>query len=501
MSEEKQIIVEQESSYRSIFKATSLFGGLQAYQILIGVIKTKLVSILLGPAGVGIDGLYKSAIDLIQQVAGMGLSSSAVRNVSEAYGTGKQEKVNRVVTAFRQLVWITGLLGMVAVILLSPVLSKISFGDDTHIYGFIIISITLLFTQLSSGQKVILQGTRKLKYLAKSTALGVTIGLFISIPLYYFFDIDGIVPVIVIVSLISLLISTYYSRKVPIEKVTMSSKDVIREGRTMLTLGVAMCLTHVFASLISYALRGFIRAQGGVEDVGIFTAGYQLMNQYTGLVFTAMITDFYPRLSAVNEDNSKCRELINKQAELGLLILAPMMCFCIVFISFVIILLFSEKFLPVNDYIIWCAVGIFFKMASFAIGYILLAKAESKLFLITETISSIVTFGLSILGFLFYGLAGLGFATAIGFLFYMVMIYIIARKRYDFEYSSSFIKLFAIQFVLILLCVVCVYSLSDFWKYILGSIIVIVSLALSLKELNKRMDISSLIKSKIKKDR
>lgn len=501
MAEETQSVQTEKdsSSYRSIFKATSLFGGLQAYQIVINVIKTKLVAILLGPAGVGISGLYTSATDLIQQITSMGLSSSAVRNVSEAYGTGNHERVSRVVTAFRKLVWITGLLGMIAVLVLSPVLSKTSFGDSAHVVGFMIISVTLLLSQLSSGQRVILQGTRKLKYLAKSTAIGVTIGLFLSIPLFYFFGINGIVPNIVIGYVTTLLLTTYFSRKVSIENVPMTTREVFLEGKSMLTMGIAMSLTHVFASLISYALRGFIRAQGGVEDVGIFTAGYQLMNQYTGLVFTAMITDFYPRLSAVNTDNEKCRDMVNKQAEVGLLILAPMMAVCIIFISVVVRLLFSEAFLAVNDYIIWCAVGILFKMASFAIGYILLAKAESKLFLITETISSAVTFCLNILGYYFFGLIGLGIASALGFLFYMLMIYFIAKKRYEFRYSSSFVKMFCQEFLVILLCVACVYLLPMLYRYIVGSVLIAFTLYMSFRELNKRMNLTSFVKSKIKK--
>ena len=489
----------EASSYRSIFKATSLFGGLQAYQIAINIIKTKLVAILLGPAGVGISGLYTSATDLIQQITGMGLSSSAVRNVSEAYGTGNHERVSRVVSAFRKLVWITGLLGVITVVLLSPVLSKTSFGDSAHIWGFVIISITLLFTQLSYGQKVILQGTRKLKHLAKATAIGVTIGLFVSIPLYYFFGVNGIVPNIVISSLTTLLLTWHFSKKVPVESVSMTSKEVFQEGRSMLTMGIAMSLTHVFASLISYALRGFIRAQGGVEDVGIFTAGYQLMNQYTGLVFTAMITDFYPRLSAVNADNVKCREMVNKQAEVGLLILAPMMAVCIIFISVVVRILFSEAFLAVSDYIIWCAVGILFKMASFTIGYILLAKAESKLFLITETISSAVTFALNILGYYLYGLIGLGVAAALGFVSYMVMIYIIARKRYDFEYSASFIKMFCQELLIVILCAACVYLLPTVYRYVIGSLLIVFTLYISFRELNKKMNLTGFVKSKIRK--
>ena len=356
--------IDHKSAYRSIFKATSLFGGVQLYKIIIELIKSKFVAILLGPMGVGISGLYNSGLSLVQQLTSFGLSSSAVRNVSEAYGTGDQNRVNTVVTALRRLVWITGILGMLAVMVFSPLLSKTSFGDNAHIIGFILISVTLLFSQISAGQQVILQGTRKLKYLAKSSAIGVTIGLFISIPLYYFFGINGIIPNIIIGSITALLLTWYFSRKVRVEKVPLTSKQVFSEGRTMLVMGVAMSLTAILSSASAFALRGFIRSLDGVEAVGLFSLGFTLTNQYTGLVFSAMSTDFYPRLSAVNSDNNKCTELVNRQNEIGTLIIAPMLATLIVFVPIVIKILASDKFLPVTDYMVWASWGVFFKMTS-----------------------------------------------------------------------------------------------------------------------------------------
>ena len=123
--------VGDTSSYRSIFKATSLFGGVQVFQILVSIIKSKFVAILLGPAGVGIQGLFVSGTTFVQSLTAMGLSSSAVRDVAEAYGTHDNYRVGRTVTALRKLVWFTGLLGMLCVILFSPILSKYAFGNKS----------------------------------------------------------------------------------------------------------------------------------------------------------------------------------------------------------------------------------------------------------------------------------------------------------------------------------------------------------------------------------
>ncbi|NSW94260.1 MAG: oligosaccharide flippase family protein, partial [Bacteroidales bacterium] len=122
-------MTEDQKSYRQIFKATTLFGGVQVFNIIIGIIRSKFIAVLLGPEGMGISGLLTSTTGFISGLTGFGLGTSAVKNISEANATGNRERISVVVTVFRRLVWITGLLGMVVTIILSPWLSKITFGN------------------------------------------------------------------------------------------------------------------------------------------------------------------------------------------------------------------------------------------------------------------------------------------------------------------------------------------------------------------------------------
>ena len=487
----------EQKSYRGIFKATSLFGGVQVYQILIEIIKSKFIAVLLGPLGVGVQGLYQSGISLIQQLTSFGLSSSAVRNVAEANSKSDSQSVARVVCALRRLVYITGLLGMIFVIVFSPLLSKTSFGDNAHIVGFVIISITLLLNQISNGQKVILQGTRRLKYLAKSSAIGVTVGLIFAVPIYYFWGVKGIVPNIVLTAITSLVLTYYYSRKVPVDKCSLSAKETFSIGKSMLIMGVAMSLSQLFTTASAYALRGCIRLWGGVEEVGLFTAGFTLMTQYTGLVFAAMSTDYYPRLASVNNDNNKCKVLMNQQCEIGLLIIAPLLVFCTIFIPFIVIILYSDEFISIERYVIWCSVGMMFKMASWAISYVFIAKAESKIFMINEFSVGVYSLLLSLLGYKLGGLQGLGIAFAISYFLYMLQVVLIARRRYSFKYSKGMINVFSTQMILVLLSVCCVIFLSSLWKYIIGSCLLVLSALYSFRELDKRIGIKNYINSKL----
>ena len=491
---------ETKSDYRSIFKATSLFGGVKVFTILISIVRSKIVAILIGTTGVGIVGLFTSGTSLIQSITQLGLSQSAVRDVSEANGSGDQARVNRIVTVLRKLVWFTGLLGMLCVMAFSPLLSKTSFGNYGYTLSFIFLSVILLFNQLSGGQNVILQGTRRLKYLARASVWGSLLGLVICVPLYYWLGVKGIVPNLILGAFTTMLLSWYYSRKVPYEPVKVTFKEVIHEGAQMLKMGIAMSVSGILVALSAYILRSFINRQGGIDEVGLFQAGFAIMTTYVGLVFSAMGTDYYPRLSAVNKDNEKCKVIMNQQGEVGILILAPLILACIVFVPWIVRILYSEKFLGANDYIIWAACGMLFKMASWAISFIFIAKGESKLFMINETAVNVYSLGFQILGYWLLGLKGIGIGYALTFLCYFLQVYIISHKRYGFSFSSDFNKVFLLQLLLLAVCVTLIVILKVVWmKYVFGTLIIGISAWISLSGLEKRMGLLSSLKTRMKK--
>lgn len=486
-----------KNSYRSIFKATSLFGGVQVYQILIGIIKSKFIAILLGPAGMGIQGLYQSTLDVIKSLTAFGLEQSAVRDISEANGGKDAERIGKTVATVRRLVWITGSLGLVAALVLSPLLSQWTFGNGDYTWGFVILSSTLLLNQLCAGQKVLLQGMRRLKDLAKASAIGSTVGLLVSIPLYYWIGVKGIVPTMVLVSIAALLLSWFYSRRVSIEKVEVTTKEALRSGTSMLKMGLAMSVSGILATISAYILRWFIRQQGGIDEVGLFTAGLLITNTYVGMVFSAMGTDYYPRLASVNKDNKLCEQVINQQGEVAILIISPIIVSCVIFMPFIIRIIYSIDFLPASNYILFAVSGMIFKAASWTISYSFLAKAESKLYIINETISNVYCIINNVLGYYIGGLTGLGVSFIINYLLYLFQVAFIAKKRYGISFSMVFYRLFFTQLSVISLSVLLIILWESRLVYIPLSILLLFSSIYSIKELNKRIDIMRVVTTRI----
>ena len=187
-------MIQEKSSYRQIIKATSLFGGVQIFSIIISIIRSKFVALFLGPNGMGILGLFMSSISLVSNLTNFGLQTSAVRDIADTMGSKNLKKVAVRILILKRLVWLTGLLGSTLTILFSSYLSEITFGNKDYKSAFIWLSVTLLINQLNVGQIVVFQSLRKLKLYAKSSVFGSFFSLLIIIPIYYYFGERGIVP-------------------------------------------------------------------------------------------------------------------------------------------------------------------------------------------------------------------------------------------------------------------------------------------------------------------
>lgn len=486
-------------SYRQIAKATAIFGGVKIFQIIISIIRSKIIAVLLGPTGMGISGLLTSTINLIGTVSNLGLGTSSVKNVAEANATGNNVRISMIIIILRKWVWITGTLGTLFTLVFSPWLSLLTFGNRDYTIAFVWISVSLLFNQLSNGQMVVLQGMRKLQYLAKANLTGSILGLVLTLPLYYFWGIEGIVPAIIVTSIISLARSWYYARKVPIERIRVSRARTIIEGKKMLIMGFMLSLSSLISLGASYIIRIYISNTGGIAQVGLYTAGFAIINTYVGLIFTAMATDYYPRLSALAHSNELSKQLINQQSEISVLILAPIISVFIVFIQWIVVLLYSSKFAAINEMIHWAALGMLFKAASWSIGFLFLAKGHSKLFFWSELIANIYILVFNLLGYKILGLTGLGVSFLFSYILYLVQVYVIGHHKYLFSFNIEFLRIFIIQLLLAISCMLSFYFITSPFNYLVGSLIVAISILYSLKELNARINLSSKIMKILKK--
>lgn len=418
--------------YRLITKAAALFGGVQVTSILCSVVRTKLIAVWLGSTGVGIIGLYNTAIETVMALTGLGIRSSSVREISEANASDNPQKLSQVVTVVKRWSWFVGLLGAAVMISLAPLLSRWTFGDDKHIWGFVWLSCTLLFNALLSGEQAILQGTRQLRKLAKCSVYGAIAALVTTVPLYYFGGIDGIVPALIVYVAVTYLVTLLYRNK-DVPTARLSVRQTARSGKEMVVLGIFMTVSSFITTLFSYIFSAYLNYKSGESTVGYYQAGFTLMNKYVGLIFAAMAMEYYPRLAGISHDTPLMSRYVGQQNEMMQLMLLPIIALFIVLHPLIVRLLYTAEFYTINDYLLLAIQGIPYKAISWSIGFVLLAKGDGKLYFITELLSDSITFVLNIIGYEYWGLQGVGASYTIGFILYLVIIYVACRHKYGIE--------------------------------------------------------------------
>lgn len=480
---------EQKSSYRQVMKATSIFGGVQAFNILIGLVRTKFASVFLGPAGYGINSLLSSPLGIIGSFTGLGIGFSAIRNISESYAKGDLETFSRTVITFRRWVWVTGLLGMLITLAAAPYLSYISFGHYDYTWAFMVLSITFLINAISGGQGAVLYGTRRIKDTAKSATIGGILGIFTAIPLYYLYGIGGIVPAILAASCTSLLLSWYFSRRVQVKKINVSYRETFFSGLSFVKVGFMMMLSGIMGSTVAYGLTIFISHIGGESQVGLYNSAWSITERFVGMVFAAMAADYYPRLSAVNDDNEKVSTTVNQQAEIGILILGPIMLLYLLTLPVIIPILQTREFLAIIPLSQWVIMGMLIKVLGWAMGFIALAKGKSGLFFKLELFSTAIQTINMMIAYYLWGLEGAGIAFVFTYLVYVSYIYIFYRIKIQLTCSRELLKVFMVLQGLCVCAFFAIRFLPLLWGNIAVSIMFIGSVIFSLIELNKRMDL------------
>lgn len=486
------------SNYRSIAKANAIFGGVQVYAILTGMVRSKIVAVLLGAEGMGIMGLFQSTIDLVKRCTDCGIQTSAVRDVSIAHSSNDSVQISKTYSVISRFVWLTGLLGTFVTFCFAESLSMMTFSSYDYTNSFRILSIVLLISQLTVSNQVMLQGMRKIKALAMNRIVGGTMGLILVIPLYYLWRLEAIVPAIILTYIISYIVSLYSFSKQHVNKTHVPFKGVFRQGKQMIVLGFMLSLTSFMDSLQTYLVKTYISRCGDVAEVGFYNAGFSIVLTYTGLVFSSIATDYYPRLTAVCEDKEKRNDVINDQMEIMLLALLPMIVFFLMFAKILIPLFFTQEFLIIKTMSSLIAVGIVLRAISWCPGFLYVAKGDSKLYLIIYVATFLTTTALYLVFYHLWGLDGIGVAfigtyvicstSAIlitGYFYH----YMIRRKTWllmvvTISLTSVAFGLSCIQSVYSWLLMACLLGYSCFFSY---------------KGLNERLELKAFIRNKFVK--
>ena len=489
---------KSRGEYRGVFKATAILGSVQLFNILIAVVRNKCISILLGPVGMGIMGLLTSATGTIAGFTNLGITYSAIKNIASAYEKGDYTTLGKVLYVLQRCIWITGLLGAIICLLLCRQLSQWTFGNTDFTISFALLSISLFLTQLTNGNLLILKGCRNINYYAKANVLGNFLSLFITVPLYFWLGIDAIVPALILFSISTFLCAYFYRSRLRLVEIKTERGEFEEISKDILIAGIAFSAADFFPLMASFYIRTFISNNGGLTDVGFFSAGFAILNGYVGMIFTAMSTDYIPRLSAVSDDDHQLELVINQQIEMSILLLFPLIVLFVIFGKLVTLILYSSQFYPMIEMIYWGGLGMLFKVPNWCFGCFLIPKRESKAYFCFSILSALFYLGMNMLLYRMWGVKGLGISFLLSHIFDASVSYWYINRKYQINYKvRTILELLGMGAVIVAVIIFQSSQLVTWIIYTLDFCVCMLAGLYSYNRLNSLMDLTPFIKSKL----
>jgi PST family polysaccharide transporter len=429
---------------RRVLKVTGLFSGVQTITILCSIIRTKLVAILLGPTGIGLFGIYNSVIDTISSISQVGTGAGEVR----AIAMSPRKNLPRLIAIMRRWSLALGLLGSMVMLCLSPYFSQWSFGDYDHIIPFVLLSGGILLNTLSNNEGAIFQGLKHYTKLAKSTVTGAVIGLMITVPMFFYWGMASIIPAILTYIIIAWICRGLYRERIEKPDSKIGLKETLITGKEFVILGIFITVSQFAANAVSYIFMSYLNRVGGIEIAGFYQAGFTLVNRYIGLVLGAIGTEYFPRIAEVSNSSRRLSVFLAHEIAILMLMIFPIITLFLATDELIIHLLYDGKFLVMLPFITWAIIGTVFRTWSWCYGFIILAKGDGIMFLITELISAFIAVALNIFFYDWRGIAGLGYAYTIWYVLYLIEVLIVCRWRYGIAFNRNSFVLSLTVFVI-----------------------------------------------------
>ncbi len=427
-------------SYKNILKATSLFGGVHGLTIVLNLIRTKIAAELLGPAGTGLNSIYNETRELIHSTTNLGLDASGIRNISKSYESWRNAKTKEEkaicqtemlseISLLRSWVILLATLGTFLCMLLAEPLSFFTFDDLNHTWGYVLLSPAIGFSTMVCGELTILKATRRIKLVAFISVMFVLLGILISLPLYYYLGIDGVLPALIVLFAAETLfiISFSYRRYKP---VFCFQRDSLKKGLPILKLGIAFALSGMFTHGTQLAIRSFFNQLGGLEMVGLYGAGYSMMIYVSGIAFASLDSDYFPRLAGIFNNLAERRATVNRQIKVTGLLSLVSVAVCIPLLPYIIPILTTDEFLPVVPMTQIAMVSLVFRAIYLPYSFLNLAAGASKLFLVLELTSNIIILLCVLPGYYYGGLTGAGFGLLVAQIIDTIISFIVAKVKY-----------------------------------------------------------------------
>ena len=391
-----------------------------------GLVSVKVVATIIGPAGVALVGQLNNFSTIALSLASGGINSGVTKYVAE-YKSDDSVVKQYIATAFK-IVTVCSLAVGLFLLLGCRFFSNLTMLTPRYWYVFAILGFTIIFYGLNNLLVSIVNGYKQFNKYVKVNIVGSVFGVAYTVCFVLLWGLPGALisgvtfqSLMIVVSVLMLRKLKWLNKEFFIGKFrkTIASK-YFKFSLMTLTSAMTVPVTQML-------LRGYVMAEISEVEAGWGEAMNRISNMYLMVITSSFSVYYLPRLSEIH-DRSELRHEIFKSYK----VIVPMLLvgFFLVYVLrfFIVRVLYTPDFLPMTRLFVWQMAGDFFKICSWLLAYLMVAKAMSKLFISTEIISSVVYLALGLLFVKLNGIVGLTQGYLVNYILYTLVMFLAFRK-------------------------------------------------------------------------
>jgi len=412
---------------KELFKVTSLNTISVIFKIGIGLVTSKLLAIFVGPSGMALVGNFRNFISSLESIATLGFQNGIVNYIAQSREDNL--KLNKIISTVFTSLFMVSLLLSSGLFLFSEYLCVQIFGTNPN-FGIVFkcLALALPWYATSIFLLSVINGLGHYKRVIQINIIGNAVGLFVSIiMIIYFKTLGAILSIVISPSLMFFITYFFINREINFFKAIHLNQFDFKIIKKLSSFSLMALVSSVIGPMVFLAVRKYVIHIVGLEQAGYWETITRISSYYLMFITTILSIYFLPKLT-VATSNQQTKSIFWSFYRY-LLPLFSIGIIILYFLRFYIIkTLFTVEFLPVTGLFFWQLIGDFLKVASLILGYNLLAKKMTVVFIVTELFSLSITYFLSLYLVTIFGVEGVVIAHAFTYLVYLIVLSMVFRK-------------------------------------------------------------------------
>lgn len=371
-------------------------------------------------------GQFQNSISILGMLATCAIASGVIKYLSTY--REDPEKQQQVITTALNIVIICSVAVSLFVIPASVYLSKAAFHTSEYWSVYVLYGVFLCLISLNSLSSAFLNGFKEIRRLTIVNVISALFNILFTVSFAYALGVKGVLMASIFVGICVFGINAYFIKKINGFKWRPDFKRWNVKMSKMLLAFTLMGLISGFAApAMQLLVRDRIINKFSTIDAGCWQAVTRISDFYLAFITTVLGVYYLPRLSEINTKEELRKEIVN-----GYKIILPMVGLLAFAIwlgkVWVVKILFTEEFMPMLPLFKFQLIGDFLKIGSWLLGFIMISKALTKTFIISEILFSCSFVILSFFFMEYYGVIGTTYAFCLNYALYWILLWFLMKK-------------------------------------------------------------------------